>query len=63
MESSAQPGTILQADRRGMLIACGRNALQIHELQPEGKKRMTAESFCCGNPIAPGTIFDQDLAK
>lgn len=63
LESAAQPGTILQADRRGMLIACGRNALQIQELQPEGKKRMTAESFCCGNPIAPGTIFDQDVVK
>ncbi len=57
MESTAQPGTVLHADRRGMLIACGRNALQIHELQPEGKKRMTVESFCCGHPIPPGTDF------
>lgn len=58
MENAAQPGTVLHADRRGMLVACGRNALQIHELQPEGKKRMTVESFCCGHPIAPGTVFD-----
>ncbi|MFH0783118.1 MAG: methionyl-tRNA formyltransferase [Pseudomonadota bacterium] len=58
MESTSQPGTILQADRRGMLIACGKNGLQIHELQPEGKKRMTVESFCCGHPLTPGTLFD-----
>ncbi len=58
MESKAKPGTILQADRRGMLIACGKNALRIHELQPEGKKRMPVESFCCGHPLAPGTLFD-----
>jgi methionyl-tRNA formyltransferase len=57
LESIAQPGTVMHADRRGMLIACGRNALQIHELQPEGKKRMRVESFCCGHPIPPGTDF------
>lgn len=59
MESNAQPGTVLHADRRGMLIACGRYALQIHEIQPEGKKRMTVESFCCGHPIAPGTVLSR----
>jgi methionyl-tRNA formyltransferase len=59
MESNAQPGTVLHADRRGMLIACGRYALQIHEIQPEGKKRMTVESFCCGHPIAPGTVISR----
>lgn len=59
MECTAAPGTIIQADRRGILVACGRNALLIHELQPEGRKRMTVESFCCGHPIAPGTVFDR----
>ncbi len=59
MDCSAQPGTVLQADRRGLLVACGRNALQIKELQPEAKKRMSVESFCCGHPIAPGTVFDR----
>ena len=63
MESTAQPGTVLYADRRGMLIACGRNALQIHELQPEGKKRMSVESFCCGHPIAPGTNFGRHTVQ
>ncbi|MBU1567291.1 MAG: methionyl-tRNA formyltransferase [Proteobacteria bacterium] len=57
MESPAQPGTVIQADQRGMLVACGKNALQIGELQPDGKKRMTVESFCCGHPIPPGYIF------
>jgi len=57
IDNAAQPGTVLQADRRGMLVACGKNALQIHELQPEGKKRMSVESFCCGHPISPGTTL------
>ncbi|MDK9705535.1 MAG: methionyl-tRNA formyltransferase [Desulforhopalus sp.] len=56
-DNSSQPGTVLQADRRGILVACGKNALLIHELQPEGKKRMTAEAFCCGHSLDLGVVF------
>jgi methionyl-tRNA formyltransferase len=63
VESIVQHGTVLQADRRGMLVACGRNALQIHELQPEGKKRMTVESFCCGHSINPGTVLSRNAVQ
>lgn len=58
-ESDSRPGTVLQADRRGISIACGRDILLIKEIQPEGKKRMTVESFLCGHPIAPGTLLFQ----
>ncbi|MGB3212732.1 MAG: methionyl-tRNA formyltransferase [Desulforhopalus sp.] len=58
-ESDARPGTVLQADKRGILIACGNNTLLIKEIQPEGKKRMTVDSFICGYPIAPGTLLIQ----
>lgn len=57
LENHATPGTVLHADRRGLLVACGQNALLLHEIQPEGKKRMSVESFCCGHPIIPGTVF------
>lgn len=56
-DSDAHPGTVLQADKRGILIACGKNTLLIKEIQPEGKKRMPVESFLCGHPIAPGTLL------
>jgi methionyl-tRNA formyltransferase len=56
-ESDAQPGTVLQADKRGIFIACGNNTLVIKEIQPEGKKRMPVESFLCGHPIAAGTLL------
>ena len=58
-ESDAQPGTVLQADKRGIFVACGSNTLVIKEIQPEGKKRMSVESFLCGHPIAAGTLLTQ----
>lgn len=58
-DSEAQPGTVLQADKRGISVACGNNTLLIKEIQPEGKKRMTVESFLCGHPITPGTLLIQ----
>jgi methionyl-tRNA formyltransferase len=60
-DSDAQPGTVLQADKRGIFVACGNNTLVIKEIQPEGKKRMPVESFLCGHPIAAGTLLNQQI--
>ncbi len=59
-ESDAPPGTVLQADKRGILVACGNNCLLIKEIQPQGKKRMPVESFLCGHPIAARTLLQQE---
>jgi len=48
------PGTLLNADKRGLLIATGRDCLLVREVQPEGKKRMSVEAFLCGSPLEPG---------
>lgn len=46
------PGSILQADKNGLKLACGGGTvLQIDELQPDGKKRMAATAFLTGHPI------------
>ena len=46
------PGAFVQADKRGMKIACkGGEVLEILELQPDGKKRMAATAFLLGHPI------------
>lgn len=52
-----QPGTILARDEDGLIIACGSGAVKITELQPEGKKRMSALDFLrgAGNSIEIGT--------
>ena len=56
-DSDAQPGTLLRIDKRGLLIACGKDTILIKEIQPEGKKRMTVEAFLCGCSLDPGTLF------
>lgn len=59
-DSDNPPGTVLYADKRGLLVACGSNALLIKEIQPEGKKRMPVEAFLCGYPIAAGTLLSDN---
>lgn len=61
IDTDAEPGTILQADKRGFLIACGNNALQFHQVQPEGKKKMSTDVWLRGAQIAPGTKFRSKL--
>jgi len=53
-DSDLAPGTVVQADKRGILVACGTNCLLVREIQPEGKKRMSVEAFLCGCELPPG---------
>jgi len=39
------PGTILSADKQGILVATGEGALRLIELQPPGKKAMKAQDL------------------
>lgn len=43
-----EPGTILAREEDGLIVACGDGAVKITELQPEGKKRMSALDFLRG---------------
>ncbi len=52
---SGAPGTVLQAGKNGLEIACREGSLVIEELQLEGKKRMRAADFLAGYRVAPGT--------
>ena len=49
------PGEILQADKSGLVIACGKGALRILTLQREGGRRMSAPEFLAGSHLQPGT--------
>ena len=52
------PGTVVRADKKGLKIACGDGgALEILELQPDGKKAMAASAFLLGRPIPAGTVL------
>ncbi|WP_028583623.1 methionyl-tRNA formyltransferase [Desulfogranum mediterraneum] len=51
------PGTVARADGQGLLIATGTDYLQLAEIQPEGKKRMSVQACLCGTPIQAGDLF------
>lgn len=53
------PGTVLQADRSGLVIACRNGGLLVDELQLEGKKRLSAKDFLAGYNIKPGFILEK----
>ncbi len=59
----APAGTVLRADERGLLIACGGSrvapggALLLSEVQLEGKRRLPAGDFLRGHPVTPGTVL------
>ena len=48
------PGTILEVDRDGIVVACGSGALRVQELQRAGGKRLAAAQFLAGFPLAAG---------
>lgn len=48
------PGVVLGADRDGLLVACGDDAVAFAELQLPGKKRMAAQALLAGRAIPTG---------
>ncbi len=56
-DGAGQPGVVLSADARGIVVACAEGAVRLLELQPEGKKRMPAGAFLAGHPLQPGARF------
>jgi methionyl-tRNA formyltransferase len=57
-EASGAPGTILAADRNGIVVACGEGALCLLELQKAGGKRLPVAQFLAGMPLATGSALD-----
>ena len=55
--SSQSPGSIIQADKNGLLLATGEGTLLVHEIQPEGKKRMSVEAYLCGQKLTNSQQF------
>jgi len=54
-EGEATPGEIIEAGPR-LVVACGAgSALELLEIQPEGRRRMDAASFLAGSRLARGS--------
>jgi methionyl-tRNA formyltransferase len=51
------PGTIVEAAGEAIRVATGEGVLSMLELQPEGKRVMTAREFLAGHAVRPGMRF------
>jgi methionyl-tRNA formyltransferase len=52
---SGEPGTLLSVGAGGIEVACGQGSLVLLDVQPEGKRTMTAAQFLAGRKLEPGT--------
>ncbi len=52
------PGKVVRVTDMGIEVGTGLDRLMLTELQPEGKKSMSAKSFLAGHKIERGTLFD-----
>jgi methionyl-tRNA formyltransferase len=53
-EKSGDEGNVLSADKNGIVVGCGQDALRILELQREGGRRLPVEQFLAGFPLGAG---------
>jgi methionyl-tRNA formyltransferase len=62
VEQSGASGTVLASDKNGIVVACGKHALSISELQPQGKKPMAINDFLNGRSdwVTPGTVLGEN---
>ena len=57
VEMQGTAGTLLRASDGSIVVACGRDAIEITELQRAGGKRMSVADFLRGNPLRLGCRF------
>ncbi|MFY8328866.1 methionyl-tRNA formyltransferase [Pseudoalteromonas sp. ZZD1] len=62
VEQQGTPGTILNSDKHGIVVACGTHALKITQLQPQGKKPMTVTDFLNGRSdwVTPDSVLGEN---
>jgi methionyl-tRNA formyltransferase len=56
---SAAPGELVSADKTGIVVGCGEQALRILTLQREGARRLTSEQFLAGRHLQRGQLLGQ----
>jgi methionyl-tRNA formyltransferase len=54
-DGSKAPGEVLVAGPSGLLVQCGQGSLWLLEVQPEGKRAMTAQELLAGRAISVGS--------
>jgi methionyl-tRNA formyltransferase len=55
---SGSPGEVLSAGADGLVVATAKGAVQVAQVQPSGKKRMSAEDWLRGRGVSVGQRFE-----
>jgi methionyl-tRNA formyltransferase len=53
-EEEGEPGVIRHVSKESFSVGCGKGMLEIQELQPEGKRAMSAAQFLSGHEVKAG---------
>jgi len=53
----AAPGTIVRVEADALTVAAGEGTVTVSEVQPEGRRRMSATAFLAGHPVGAGERF------
>ena len=60
-EGTGEAGSVITADPKGgLVIACGKGAVRILEVQAPGGKRLKSEDYLRGHSIPAGTILKEE---
>lgn len=57
-DKGKDPGRVIAVDKRGIVVACGKDALRLEVLQRPGGKAQPAEQFLQAMPVEAGDVFD-----
>lgn len=57
LAQSAAPGEVLSCGADGLVVACGAGCVRLLQVQPAGKRRMTADEWFRGRGVAIGQRF------
>jgi methionyl-tRNA formyltransferase len=55
--SDHPPGRIIEAHGERLVVATGSGTIRLVDIQPEGKRPLTAREFLAGHPIGPDAAF------
>lgn len=53
-----EPGTVLEASAKGVLVRCGDGGLWLTRLKPEGRQAMDAAAWVAGRGVSVGDLFN-----
>jgi methionyl-tRNA formyltransferase len=57
VQRRAEPGVVVHADAKRIVVAAGEGVVELVTLRPEGKRAMTVAEFLCGHGVRAGDRF------